>query len=209
MLRGLALSSRSVALAAGCGDGDKSSGTQATTAGETTTTAPDGATTTARRPRPRPRRRALAYQAWFTRDGQLQLTWVEGEQTRRRPHPGDAAPPRRAVLGGRRDVDPGRHGAHQHRPRRTESRRSTSRASSADADRLAIAQVVYTATQYPTVRAVKLARRGPRSDAPDRAQAQDLRRPAAADRRRDADRAPAGRIHASRWPARRTSSRPT
>ncbi len=157
MLRGLALCLVLATLAAGCGDGDKSSGTQATTVAggttepttstvESTTTAP---TTTA------PEETSLAYQVWFTRDGKLQLTWAEGEDTigvltqamqllLAGPSSGDdetAIPSDTELInidlaGGIATIDLS-HGFRR-------------------ASRLAMAQVVYTATQYPTVRGVKL-----------------------------------------------------
>ncbi len=120
---------------------------------ESTTTAP---TTTA------PEETSLAYQVWFTRDGKLQLTWAEGEQTigvltqamlllLAGPSSGDDET---AIPSGTELINIDLAGGMATINLSSEFRR---------ADRLAMAQVVYTATQYPTVRAVKLLAEGHRS----------------------------------------------
>ncbi len=155
MVRGLVLALLLVALAAGCGDGDKKgSGTEATTAGGTTTTAePD--TTSTPTTTTAPEEETLAYQTWFTRDGQLQLTWVEGDKTI-----GVLTQAIQLLLAGPSSGDDDTA-----IPADTELINIDLAGGTATIDLsgeffepsgLAVAQVVYTATQYPTIRAVRI-----------------------------------------------------
>ncbi len=152
MLRGSILFVALALALAGCGGSDKQAETQGTTASgtttaPTTTTAPP-TTSTPAAPESR------AYQTWFTRDGQLALVWEEGEQT-----VGVLTQAMLLLLSGPSGD------AETAIPAGTELVNIGLAAGTAEialsekfagADELAIAQVVYTATQFGTVRAVRI-----------------------------------------------------
>jgi hypothetical protein len=156
MLRGSILLVALLLALAGCGKDEKQAGTQATTAGETTTSptttaAPPPPPTTPAPPEPQETR---AYQTWFARDDQLALVWQEGEQTvgvltqaivlLLAGPPDDAET---AIPAGTELVNIGLVDG------TAEIRLSKQFAA---ADELAIAQVVYTATQFGTIRTVRI-----------------------------------------------------
>jgi hypothetical protein len=155
MVRGLAIVLALAALAAGCSrdDGSTTSEAAATSvAGGTTepTTTEEAPTTTTAEPT-----EPLAYQAWFTRGDELQLTWVEGEKT-----VGVLTQAMLILLTGPSSSDD-----ETAIPADTELINIGLANGTATIDLsgeffepsgLAVAQVVYTATQYPTVRAVRI-----------------------------------------------------
>jgi hypothetical protein len=162
MLRGSILLVALLLAVAGCSRDDKQAATQATTAGGTTTTAPTTtteppATSTQAEPETR------AYQTWFTQDGQLAPVWLEGEDT-----VGVLTQAILLLLTGPASEDvPG--DVQTSIPTGTElinlnfaGGTATIQLSEefAAADQLAVAQVVYTATQYATVRTVRIEAKG-------------------------------------------------
>ena len=169
MLRGSILLVALLLAVAGCGKDEKQAGTQATTAGETatspTTTAPPPPppTTTA----PPEQQETRAYQTWFTRDGQLAPVWQEGQQIVGvltealvlliDGPPGDAET---AIPAGTKLVNIGLADG---------TAEITLTKQFARADELAIAQVVYTATQFGTIRAVRIVVRRARTRSPSTA----------------------------------------
>jgi hypothetical protein len=142
---------------AGCGSDGKQAGTQGTTAGGATTTSP---TTTTAPPNSVPAGQgSRAYQTWFTRDGQLALAWQEGDQTvgvltqamlllLGGPPSGDAET---AIPTGTELVNVGLAGGMA-----TIELSQEFLSGPANERDLAIGQVVFTATQFGTVRAVEI-----------------------------------------------------
>jgi Sporulation and spore germination/Immunoglobulin-like domain of bacterial spore germination len=156
MVRGLVLCFVLAVLAAGCGKDDQPGETGSATAAVATTVTDAGTTTTEEPTTTAPAEEfGRVYQAWFVSDGQLALTWAQGEPTvgvlteamlllLQGPASGDTET---AIPAGTELVNLGLKGG---------TATVDLSGEFAAADELAIAQVVFTATQFGTVGRVKL-----------------------------------------------------
>jgi hypothetical protein len=162
LLRSLLLASALLALgasAAGCGKSARGQSTTTTAGGTTTADSSQGTTTTGQTTTGATEEEGRPYETWFTQNGRLDLVWTRGEVTI-----GVLTQALVLLLDG-----PGSDGETAI-PAGTELRNlvlspkgtatidltSTFLSGPASTQALAKAQIVYTATQFPTVRAVRL-----------------------------------------------------